>query len=33
LGESAIAAVKQWVYSAGRSQTVVEVSIPFDSKH
>jgi len=29
LGESAAAAVKQWVYTAGRSQTVVQVSIPF----
>jgi TonB family protein len=29
LGESAAAAVKQWVYTAGRSRTVVEVSIPF----
>jgi len=30
LAETAIAAVKQWEYSAGRSQTVTEVSIPFD---
>jgi TonB family protein len=30
LAETAIAAVKQWEYSAGRSRTVTEVSIPFD---
>lgn len=30
LGEAAIAAVKSWVYSAGRSRTMTEVSIPFD---
>jgi hypothetical protein len=29
LGESATAAVKKWIYTAGRSRTVVEVSIPF----
>ncbi len=32
LGESAVAAVKQWVYAAGRSRTVTEVSIPFDPR-
>jgi TonB family protein len=31
LGESAIAAVRQWVYSASHSRTVVEVSLSFDS--
>jgi TonB family protein len=30
LGEAAMAAVKKWVYTAGRSRTVTEVSIPFD---
>jgi TonB family protein len=30
LGEAAMAAVKNWVYAAGRSRTVTEVSIPFD---
>jgi TonB family protein len=30
LGEAAIAAVKSWVYTAGRSRTMTEVSIPFD---
>jgi TonB family protein len=30
LGEAAMAAVKQWVYAAGRSRTMTEVSIPFD---
>ncbi|MFZ0762077.1 MAG: TonB family protein [Candidatus Sulfotelmatobacter sp.] len=29
LGESAISAVKQWVYAASYSRSVVEVSIPF----
>jgi len=29
LGESAAAAVKKWVYAAGRSRTVAEVSISF----
>jgi len=33
LGESAAAAVKQWVYSASRSRTIAELSIPFDSHH
>jgi TonB family protein len=33
LGESAINAVKQWVYTAGHSRNVVEVNIPFDSQH
>jgi TonB family protein len=31
LGESAIAAVKHWVYAPGPSRSVAEVSIPFDS--
>jgi TonB family protein len=30
LGESAMAAVRQWVYSASRSRTLTEVSIPFE---
>ena len=30
LAESAIKAVQQWVYAASRSQTKLEVSIPFD---
>jgi len=30
LGEAAMVAVKKWVYTAGRSQTTTEVSIPFD---
>jgi TonB family protein len=33
LGENAITAVKRWVYAAASSQTVVEVSIPFDPEH
>jgi TonB family protein len=33
LGESAVAAVKQWVYTTSRSQTIAEVSISFDSHH
>jgi TonB family protein len=33
LGESAVAAVKQWVYTASRSRTTAELSIPFDSHH
>ena len=33
LGESAAAAVKQWVYTASHSRTVAEVSIPFDPHH
>jgi TonB family protein len=32
LGESAISAVKQWVYAAGHSRTIAEVSISFDSQ-
>ena len=32
LGESAAAAVKNWVYAAGRSRTIAEVSIPFDGR-
>jgi len=31
LGEAAVAAVKQWVYTASHARTVAEVSIPFDS--
>jgi TonB family protein len=31
LGEAAMAAVKKWVYAAGRSRTTTEVSIPFDA--
>jgi TonB family protein len=31
LGESAMSAVKQWVYAISHSRTVVEVSISFDS--
>ena len=30
LGKAAMDAVKKWVYAAGRSRTVTEVSIPFD---
>lgn len=30
LGECAITAVKQWVYTASHSRTITEVSIPFD---
>jgi TonB family protein len=33
LGESAAAAVKQWVYAASRSRTIARLSIPFDSHH
>jgi TonB family protein len=33
LGESAITAVKKWVYAANRSRTKMEVSIPFDPRH
>lgn len=32
LGESAIAAVKQWTYAINRSRTVAEVSISFNSR-
>jgi TonB family protein len=32
LGESAAAAVKHWVYTAGRSRTIVEVRIPFGGR-
>jgi len=31
LGESAIAAVKQWVYATANSRTTAEVSVPFDA--
>ena len=30
LGEAAMVAVKKWVYAAGRSRTVTEVSLSFD---
>jgi TonB family protein len=30
LGDAAMAAVKKWVYAAGRLRTTTEVSIPFD---
>jgi TonB family protein len=33
LGESAVAAVKQWVYTTSRSRTVADLSIPFDPHH
>ncbi len=33
LGEAAVAAVKQWVYSPSHSRTVAEVSIPFRPYH
>ncbi len=33
LAETAIAAVKQWQYTAGRSRTVTELSIRFDPSH
>jgi TonB family protein len=33
LGESAAAAVKQWVYTASRSRTITQLSIPFDAQH
>ncbi|MFZ0138963.1 MAG: TonB family protein [Candidatus Sulfotelmatobacter sp.] len=33
LGESAISAVKQWIYAPSHSRTVVEASIPFDTGH
>jgi TonB family protein len=32
LGESAVAAVKRWVYTPNHSRTFAEVSIPFDSR-
>jgi TonB family protein len=31
LGEAAMAAVRKWVYAAGRSRTQTEISIPFDA--
>jgi len=31
LGEAAMAAVKKWLYAAGRSRTQAEISIPFDA--
>lgn len=31
LGDSAISAVKQWVYASGHSRTIAEVIVPFDS--
>ena len=33
LGESAIAAVKTWVYAAASSKTKTEISVPFDPNH
>jgi len=33
LGESAISAVKRWVYAPSHSRTAAEVSIPFDTGH
>ncbi len=33
LGESAIFAVKQWIYAPSHSRTVAEVSITFDTTH
>ena len=33
LGESAVAAARQWVYSASHSRTIEELSIPFGSYH
>ena len=33
LGESAISAVKRWVYAPSHSRTIAEVSIPFDAGH
>jgi TonB family protein len=33
LGDAAIAAVKQWVYSTGHARTTLEVTIPFDAHH
>jgi TonB family protein len=33
LGESAVTAVKQWVYNPSRSRTMTELSILFDSRH
>lgn len=33
LGDAAIAAVKQWVYSTGHTPTTIEVTIPFDAHH
>src|ERR1700733_4077638 len=32
LGESAINAVKQWVYAAGHSRSDIEINVPFDSQ-
>jgi TonB family protein len=32
LAESAILAVKQWIYTVGRSRSTLEVSIPFDPR-
>jgi len=32
LGESAAMAVKKWVYAAGRSRTIAEVSLQFDGR-
>jgi len=32
LAESAILAVKQWIYAVGRSRSTLEVSVPFDPR-
>jgi TonB family protein len=32
LAESAIVAVKQWIYAVGRSRSTLEVSVPFDPR-
>ncbi len=32
LAESAITAVRQWIYEVGRSRSTIEVSIPFDPR-
>jgi TonB family protein len=31
LGEAAMAAIRKWIYAAGRSRTEIEVNIPFDA--
>ncbi|MFZ0868228.1 MAG: TonB family protein [Candidatus Sulfotelmatobacter sp.] len=33
LGESALSAVRRWIYAPSHSRTVAEVSIPFDTSH
>ena len=32
LAESAILAVKRWIYAVGRSRSTIEVSVPFDPR-